>query len=487
MRNPTLERARWALTHPVSIAAIVALLINDHLLRWRWPSWWTGKIGDVAWLIFAPFALALLLSWLAPRSLRQRPKHIGGFAIVSTGVIFALVKTLPAAHAIFQRVYNGLLPWDSMLRRDPADLLTLPALLIAAWVWTRPRLRRQERSRPRRAGIMISLAMLATIANSAAPDPGITCLDVQDGRIEAYNIYSYYEIFVSRDGGLTWQVTDVETTPPDLNGCESHPPTAWILETPDAHYRFVRGKRIARSTDGGQTWQVEIELESNQARMAYYRKKRASVSTKTTYPADAIWDPESRHVIAAMGHEGVLVRTPQEGWRWIAVGSYRLEPPTHLDQIATLLLSELWLGLLLIALMFNTWCARGTSRWLIPVLIIGWVLWLLTALWKPALKSGYDGFITVFLDIGTGLLVAPLSIFHIVQLFRGKRIIQWWNVVLMIAAGLLFIIPYVGWALDLLPRYNIAIIVALAIALIFTATSVYFCIRRSPEIKRPAG
>jgi hypothetical protein len=28
------------------------LLINDHLLREFWPSWWTGKIGDFAWLLF---------------------------------------------------------------------------------------------------------------------------------------------------------------------------------------------------------------------------------------------------------------------------------------------------------------------------------------------------------------------------------------------------------------------------------------------------
>ncbi len=485
MQNPTVKRAQQALTHPITITALCVLLINDHFLRWRWPSWWTGKVGDAAWLIFAPPALVLLLGWLAPGTRRWRTQYLGGFAFGLTSVIFALVKTLPAAHALFQQSYNRLLPWDAMLRRDPTDLLALPALLIAAWVWTRPHLHRPTRALPRRAWIVLSLATLATIANSAAPDPGIMCLDVKEGHIEAYNLYSYYEIFVSRDGGLTWRATDVETALVDLEGCATHPPTAWILETPEAQYRFVRGEHIARSIDDGQTWQVEIELERSQARMAYYRKIRAA-STEETYPADAVWDPETRHVIAALGHDGILVRTPEDGWRWIAVGSYRFEPPTHVDQIAMLLQSELLLAVFLVFLLFNTWYARGTNRWLLPVLVIGWVLWLLTALWRPALQSGYSEFITVLLNVGTGLFVVPLSIFHIVQIFCKKHRIRLWNVLLMIAAGLLLITPYVGWALGVLPQYNMALIVALVIAPIFAATSIHLSIRMSSRAKRPA-
>jgi hypothetical protein len=484
MRNPAFERAVQALMHPVSLSAVVVLLINDHLLRWRWPSWWTGKIGDVAWLIFAPALLAALLAWFAPQSLRRFPTRLGGLALALVGGAFVLVKTLPAAHVAFQHLYNGLLPWDSMLRRDPSDLLALPALFIAAWVWRRPRLRWSKRSLPRRAWLIISLATLATVANSAAPDLGITCLAVTDDRIEAYHIYSYNEIFVSRDGGLTWQATDVETPPVDLGGCENRP-DRWTIETPNAHYRFTQGESIERSTDGGQTWQIEFELGDNEPRIAYYRKTRSSIPLGASYPKDAVWDPESDHVIAAMGQDGVLVRTPEDGWRWVTVGRYQFESPTRLRRLAVLLQGEMVLAGFLAALLFNTWCARGTRRWLISVLIIGWALWLLTVLWKPALKSNYDGFITVFLHIGAGVFVVPLSILHIVQLIRKKRTFHLWTALLLIAAGLLFLMPYVGWTLGILSRYNTALIVAVSIALSFAAIGVYFSIRMSSQMKRP--
>jgi hypothetical protein len=38
---------------------MAVLLLNDHLFRIHWPGWWTGKLGDFAWLFFFPFALAL--------------------------------------------------------------------------------------------------------------------------------------------------------------------------------------------------------------------------------------------------------------------------------------------------------------------------------------------------------------------------------------------------------------------------------------------
>ncbi len=56
--NLSFRRALVSLSHPLSIAAIGLLLFNDHLWRKVAPSWLTGKIGDFAWLIFAPFLLA---------------------------------------------------------------------------------------------------------------------------------------------------------------------------------------------------------------------------------------------------------------------------------------------------------------------------------------------------------------------------------------------------------------------------------------------
>ena len=64
--NPSLYRSLRTLAHPLTWLALALLLVNDHLLRVLWPSWWTGKLGDFAWLFFAPLVLAALVSLIIP-------------------------------------------------------------------------------------------------------------------------------------------------------------------------------------------------------------------------------------------------------------------------------------------------------------------------------------------------------------------------------------------------------------------------------------
>ena len=60
--NVAFRRTLISLSHPVSIGAIALLLFNDHVWRRVAPSWFTGNIGDFAWLIFTPFLLAVVLT-----------------------------------------------------------------------------------------------------------------------------------------------------------------------------------------------------------------------------------------------------------------------------------------------------------------------------------------------------------------------------------------------------------------------------------------
>jgi hypothetical protein len=102
-RNAAFYRALQLLIHPVSVTAILVVLINDHVLRRLWPSWMTGKIGDLAWLVFAPFVLAALLAWVTPRAVAAHPNRLGGLAIALVGVHFALAKTVPFFHMLTVR------------------------------------------------------------------------------------------------------------------------------------------------------------------------------------------------------------------------------------------------------------------------------------------------------------------------------------------------------------------------------------------------
>src|SRR5690348_877048 len=84
-----------SLLHPVSVGAIFLLLVNDHFLRYAFPSWWTGKIGDAAWLIFAPFICAMVFALLIPSRLTRQTRLVGGVSFLLVGGWFALAKTVP--------------------------------------------------------------------------------------------------------------------------------------------------------------------------------------------------------------------------------------------------------------------------------------------------------------------------------------------------------------------------------------------------------
>ena len=56
-------RCESALLHPATIMAVLILLVNDMVLKSLWPgSWITGKLSDLAWVVFALPLLAFLLS-----------------------------------------------------------------------------------------------------------------------------------------------------------------------------------------------------------------------------------------------------------------------------------------------------------------------------------------------------------------------------------------------------------------------------------------
>lgn len=303
------------------------------------------------------------------------------------------------------------------------------------------------------------MAALVTMGSAGAVDPGITCLHARDGRVLAFNVATYPRIFASRDGGLTWE-TDEATGPPSvLENCPAHPPV-WTLETPDAHYRFTRGQSIARSTDGGRTWQREVDLEITQARMAYNRSKRSPVPGEAElYPEDVVWDPRHGHVIAAMGPDGVLVHTREEGWRWVVVDHYGFEPPPPAPQMVALVRHELWLALLLTALVFSTRRAPGASRWLIPPLASGWLVWGATVLSRPALDAGLAFMVTVPLQLLTSLFTLPLALYHARRLEAGKE-----SALPAIAVGAAFAMPYVAWDVGIVRTYDAAMVTALGVA-----------------------
>ena len=140
-----------ALLHPVALAAIGVLLLNDHVLKDAAPGLVTGKLSDIAGLAFFP--LVLLGTWEVVRSAigRWNGPSVQALAlsVVVTAIAFGLVKTTALAAGAFATTL-GAAQWaigvalaagqgsselvPALVVRDPTDLVALPAVLIAAWI-----------------------------------------------------------------------------------------------------------------------------------------------------------------------------------------------------------------------------------------------------------------------------------------------------------------------------------------------------------------
>jgi hypothetical protein len=143
--------------HPLTLAAVAVLVINDWVLKPHWRGGAlhaiTGKLSDLAGLVFAPVvltaAIGLGLALAARLGARVDPyltRRRLVAAIIATGAGFTAVKLSRTAAEAVVDVLSYLRPASIYL--DRTDLLCLPALAIAYWIG-RDELRRLNEARAR--------------------------------------------------------------------------------------------------------------------------------------------------------------------------------------------------------------------------------------------------------------------------------------------------------------------------------------------------
>jgi len=291
------------LGHPVSVLAALILILNALVLQPTWPSWWTGKIGDVAWLILVPSLAGLGLAVILPARWKVTQLEAGNFSLITVGLAFGSLKAIPLLNEGTVRLAMSM-GFPLKLQLDPTDLLALPGLLIAWRIWASER-HRSVSWIPRI--VAASLASLAVMADMAGVTPlGITCV-VQEGDSlsayrEAINPGGYFgkpynrfrEVYRSVDGGESW-VADEAFADKDFE-CPIRP-DPWPIMLPgsgNGQLFFVDGQGVYRSDDGGETLVLE--------------QRMTAAESVLVYPPDGA-------IVIGAGLDGLLVRAPDGTWR----------------------------------------------------------------------------------------------------------------------------------------------------------------------------
>ena len=370
-------RLRW-LGHPAFLAEACVLALNDHVLKDRFPGWWTGKLSDFAGLALAASLAAVLFG---PRR-----------GLVLAGIGFVALKTVPGIAELARPVLGGI------TLRDQTDLVALAVLApLSRFLRRRVRCEQQggvERSLGHRArdavlaGLPIVGAVFAVVtatATSCGPSPAVVMV-ASDGRA-LYALldegWDDAEIARSDDGGETW--SSIERAPAKVqltarpHDVFDDPGPSGPLEACaiDGTCWRLRGQRvIERSTSDGR-WVAEFRLSERTLSDISTGCSGGQIGILGSIATAETADGSA--VVASYGADGVLVRTDVGGWDQIRVLSAPPIEATRVEEVAArqfLLLSPVVLGLTMWLIGRRRW--SSWRRGLIAILV-GWGATLLIA------------------------------------------------------------------------------------------------------------
>ena len=332
------RRTESAVTHPVTIVALGVLLLNDLLLKSVWPdSWFTGKLSDLAWLVFALPLLAFLLSFLARgNSLAQRISFLAAYG--GLPLLYAAFNTFDPVHDWIMRGIS-LAGGAAGSPRDATDSLVIPlGWCIALCVWGRVAADASVLRR-RWALLVAGVASLAAIASDRpSPVPGVKHVGtVENGEIVALTIDrdSYYPVdesgnyivdeiddgrdhHRSADGGMTWSLMEERL--------EEFPWGDGSAYTPRGRYT-LDGPRVIWVDSGDGQGQVAystayLQEDGNRWIQVMATKNFDRRRELATEPQGLAYDEKSGNLVFGLGIQGVVVGKPDGEWVSVPVGCY---------------------------------------------------------------------------------------------------------------------------------------------------------------------
>jgi hypothetical protein len=348
-----------ALSHPLILFSIAVLLVNDHILKIYFPSWLTGKLSDFAGLFFFPILLSTILNMIF-KPIKIRQQYIALIAFSATALWFTLIKTFPFFSNLTESFLSSLLshPWKIVC--DPTDLIAL-IMLLPAW-----RLRMSvlgKKKNTKMSYVAFCFASIATLASSPGAPLELSNLIVYDNRVFA-DFDFYGEIMFYSSDGKTWTKmdfnrpaeTDIKLPAQIIDQISKSPelPVSLCLPgNPNICYQTAP-EAVLQSSDGGKTWATSWSIPLGRREFM----NRISSYYPSVGPNDLVLiTPNNNNIlVAAMGTEGVLVKTNDGPWE--AVGVNGLGPISYetmslsiaIDVVSTELIVIIFMSLLLYVL-----------------------------------------------------------------------------------------------------------------------------------------
>lgn len=109
--------------HPVPLAAVVLLGVNDHYLKYQYPGFITGKLSDFLGLFYFPLFLSALILVITLYRVAFT-KRLLVTAIIITDVIFCSLKLNPFLSENFVNFFSQHF-FKINVQNDPTDVIAL--------------------------------------------------------------------------------------------------------------------------------------------------------------------------------------------------------------------------------------------------------------------------------------------------------------------------------------------------------------------------
>ena len=356
-------RAEAALTHPATLIALATLLVNDLVFKWLWPGYWlTGKLSDLAWVVFAPPLLALLLTFLARRDSTAQ-KAVWVIAYIGLPLLYAAYNTFEPLHDVIIGGFSVIRGTPGGSPFDPTDSIVIPfGVAIAIWVWRAPMV--NSVATRMRIGVLVAvIAAVASVASSYIPRTGVAEIGLgANGTIIADDLQGESEwdkgLFVSLDGGFTWTTADHDDFP-NVSWGESS------IDTPRGRYA-IGGDDVRRVDEGRDEIVYSPSVES---RIRHIRIIRAATwhfgqgRWFRTVPYAIHYDDRSGNIVVAMGIQGVVVGTSDGEWHQVPVSDYQPIDYSPTGAISRLNSHTIWMMAIALSLAFVTYSSVVALYW----------------------------------------------------------------------------------------------------------------------------